>query len=521
MFKPVYKTSLPIAVENEALDESKAWRAAVKPCKTIKETSAVTGLDLHPVSGNILITSSRITMYDEYLDHKKNYYSNSPFAKYGGVFRPSDGRLLVVGSATGKMFIYDTQSTKPLREVGDDDKTRHTLAVRRPIFSGQHNIISCSDDKTIKLWDVGDGSLVSTFGKKEHDNQVHENVIRASCLMTGFRDELFVSGSYDNIVKVWDSKNPEKEVTSFKTTGAVESLVSKNNLIIASSSGSIIVYDMLSNRILTTLNNIHSKTITCLGVIRNNFFSCGLDGFLKIFSTSTLKEVMQYKHMGSELTRLAVSKEKLVVGSLEAEVSIRGIRSDIIDAFERGGSSFQSTTSTRESRDQNQEKVDVTVSKESFKQQVKRMKREKSAPRLKRHDMELKDFNHSKALECALNAHNGVGGKPVSSTEVVAVMHELIRRGVLEVAVSGKKGDDLDVLFDFVNNNLTYVSHHRVLLDVSSVLIDVYADQIDSSEQVRKHLTKMNKILNREAKLMTQMKQLSGQLEMIQHCFSI
>ena len=58
-------------------------------------------------------------------------------------------------------------------------------------------IIACIDHKKIKLWDMASNDRVATL--KGHTNAI-------ACLEC-IGDNLFASGSDDNTIKIWDSKN--------------------------------------------------------------------------------------------------------------------------------------------------------------------------------------------------------------------------------------------------------------------------------------------------------------------------
>lgn len=162
-YKPLIRSTLPLE-EEDVGQETGIWRRAVGSEREVKHMSGITGLDLHPLTSDLLVTSNRIMTYDVHMDEKKSFYNNSPMAKYGARFRPTDGRLIGVGSQSGRVFIYDSISSKPLRELSDpQSKDRHTSAVRSIAWLKDNQILSCSDDRGIKVWDLADGSMVREF----------------------------------------------------------------------------------------------------------------------------------------------------------------------------------------------------------------------------------------------------------------------------------------------------------------------------------------------------------------------
>src|SRR5687768_14546046 len=84
-----------------------------------------------------------------------------------GAFRGTDGRLIVAGTEEGKLRVFDKNINKPLRFVGEDEKTKHTAAVRKCCFLGAQKFVSFSDDQTIKVWSVMTGQMELQFGSSE------------------------------------------------------------------------------------------------------------------------------------------------------------------------------------------------------------------------------------------------------------------------------------------------------------------------------------------------------------------
>src|SRR2546430_391654 len=111
-----------------------------------------------------------------------------------------------------------------------------------------------------------------------------------------------------------------------------------------------------------------------------------LEYFLKIFSSS-FTEVLKFKHDSSKLTRLAIDERNIVVGSAEAEVIVRGVKSSIVTAFEKGvsGDDHESSTTREE-----QYNVDVFV------ERATKRKRKKEELKLKPFDRSLQKFDHSR-----------------------------------------------------------------------------------------------------------------------------
>ena len=516
-YKPIIRSTIPIE-EEEVSEEVQVWRKAIGEDREVKEISTITGLDYHPITSDLLVTSNRIIMYDVYMDSKKSFYNSSPVAKYGACFRRTDGRLISVGSHSGKIFVYDSVSSKPLRELYDN-KHKHTAAVRKSFFLQDHEIVSCGDDKCVKLWDLADGSLLKEF--TDSDQPAHDDAVRTACVFDFNNRQLFATGSHDATVKLWDHRLAKPLTSMIKFDEKIESVTSRDQFLIVAANRTIIVYDLIGSKILKTLKNIHTKQITGLRTFKQNIFSSSLDGFCKIFSPS-FHEILSLKHDASHLTSLAVDGNFIAVGTSDGLVTSRQLKSKFLAQSLYKSSGYGGELSGEKAGESSEKHFDVET--------VVVTKRKYTKPQLKEYDIALRKYRHAEALDAAM--------KEEDPCETVSLMQELLRRNRLNVALSRRQETpELDRIFEFVvsyfvdslsSNLLTFTASfplqieyirdfrfNRTLLDVTNALIDVYAGDLLDSPQILKHFTTLNQIINEEAELIIRMKLVAGQLDMI------
>ena len=102
-----------------------------------------------------------------------------------------DGKQIVSSSDDGTIKLWNAGTGRLIRTF-----RRHTDWVSSVAFSPDgKRIVSGSHDETIKLWDVGTGGLIRTF-------RGHMNVVNSVAFSPDGTQ--IVSGSYDGTIKLWD-----------------------------------------------------------------------------------------------------------------------------------------------------------------------------------------------------------------------------------------------------------------------------------------------------------------------------
>ncbi len=148
----------------------------------------------------------------------------------------------------------------------------------------QRLVATCSMDSTFRLWDFRENiHSVSVF-------QGHTEAVMCACFS---RSEQIVSGSDDRTVKVWDLRNMRAPTTSIQTSAAVNRLsISSWGLIaIPQDNRHVVIHDLQSGQKLTRLprdtSHTHHRMVTSVEWAleetdskwksRANLFSAGFD----------------------------------------------------------------------------------------------------------------------------------------------------------------------------------------------------------------------------------------------------
>ena len=189
-------------------------------------------------------------MYDPITDAVQRTFSRFQDDCYSGKFR-SDGKLFIASDKTGQIKILDVYTKSILRILKG-----HTSGVRSCCWSQDNvHMFSGSDDASVKYWDLGTGSLL-------WENKTFHNDYIRSVDSSPINANLFISGSYDHTIALWDIRmkhtsynsishnndtNREKPVMSFDGHDQPISqcmFSPSGSLIIAASGNQIKIWDI-------------------------------------------------------------------------------------------------------------------------------------------------------------------------------------------------------------------------------------------------------------------------------------
>lgn len=169
-------------------------------------------------------------------------------------------------------------------------------------------ILSCSDDTTVKIWDVPSQTAISTF--TSHTDYVRSGQFHST------NPHLVLTGSYDATVRLFDSRSGECEMVMGGGTSAngnatpVEQvLMFPSGTVALSSSGPILrAWDLVAGGRCTRALSNHQKTVTSLAFDSNasRLLTGGLDHMVKVYDVSTYK-VMHTMRYPASILCLAIS----------------------------------------------------------------------------------------------------------------------------------------------------------------------------------------------------------------------
>ncbi|XP_040197380.1 U3 small nucleolar RNA-associated protein 15 homolog [Rana temporaria] len=486
-YKPVAIPSYPKLGEKITQD-TLYWRRYKTPVQ-IKEFGAVTKVDFSPTQPiNYAVTSStRIHIYGQYSQEPIKTFSRFKDTAYCGTYR-EDGRLLAAGCENSVVQLFDINGKAALRQYSGHSKAVHVV----DFMSDKYRIVSGSDDYSSKIWDIPNGTEISSY-------QEHTDYVRCGCA-SKLSDDLFVTGSYDHTVKVFDTRT-ETSVMSMDHEHPVESvlLFPSEGLLVSAGGRYVKVWDMLKGgQLLVSLRN-HHKTVTTLSLSSSGqrLLSGSLDRHVKIYSTMNYKVVHSFDYAASILTlALAPDDDMIVVGMTNGVLNIKHRKPEERKLNELPARKHPRYRVFVRGKDYMPKQDDVVISKP-----VKK--------RIRKYDRLLRGFQVSAALDAVLETNVRNGTPEVT----VAVMNEIHRRGTLNNALAGRDEKQLTSILTFLIKNVVDPRFSTILINVAEQVIDIYSSVINQSSVIDKLFLRLQDTLEKEINYQEELLEVLGMMD--------
>lgn len=384
----------------------------------------------------------------------------------------SDNKLLVSATADKEIKLFTDETRTPLRIWKG-----HQKDVRfADFYRNASQIYSCSDDQTVRLWDIASESCITSF-----DN--HSDYVRCG---TTNSDGLIITGSYDNTVRLFDPRS-NSNVLTMDHGDPVKSVVEFPGGLLLSAGGNVIkVWDLAhGGKLLYTMSN-HHKDITCMTLNHNKtrLLSGGLDCHVKIYDIGTYQVVNDIKYPAA-VTSMAISPDNdrlLVVGMVNCTTSVRQRKA----ASKGEGKSYSPNRRTSQQSLKNDPQSTSNIGDFVIYQ--------KQRDQVEKYDKYFCKFEYSKAYDVAFKQWK-------DAPEKVAVLKELMRREALAQALAGQSNKELKVLLQFLDKHIKVAEVQDTLIEVGATLLDIYKDDYanfpESIKAIFKRLKRQVKVDNK------------------------
>ncbi|KAJ3121722.1 hypothetical protein HK098_003454 [Nowakowskiella sp. JEL0407] len=193
-----------------------------------------------------------------------------------------DSKYLISGSSDATIIIWDIASGKLLRTIMGHEE--HVLGVK--FFAddvssgivGKGRIVSCSRDKTVKIWRFN-GKLVRTL--KGH---------RAAVNCVALKGGVVVSASGDRTIKIWNLETGDLIRNLVGHMRGIACVQFDGKIIVSGSSDNAVkVWSFLTGQCIATLTG-HSDLVRALHINSDWIVSGGYDEKVKIWDRRAVME---------------------------------------------------------------------------------------------------------------------------------------------------------------------------------------------------------------------------------------
>lgn len=452
-----------------------------------------------------------------------------------GVLR-RDGRIVLAGGDSGVIQAFDTGSRAILKQWMREEKRRQAVHVVRWRPDVLTEFMTCGDDRTVKVWDL-------TEDEPKFTGLGHDDYVRAGTWLPG-QEGMLVTGSYDQTVRVWDTRQAGRAAMVFKVAGAVEDVLAISSSTVAvAASNTVSILNLISGKAEVILRS-HQKTVTSLSLAQNGtrLLTAGLDGHVKIHSTSSWEVVASTKYPAPILslstvpstsadsddrhlavglqtglfsikTRLAGAEK---VRSREKEKRMQALVEGTADEYERKQRKKdlrQGIKARDRGKDFRGEGADIVITGNE---------RNTKAKKLKPWQQSLRKGAYGHALDQVLSPAGGAD--QFSNEEVLTLLTALRHRSALRTALANRTEEQLAPVLEWV---LKYINHPRLMSLTSDVLLlvlDLYSYKMadwaedaagDEGRKVCSLIDRIGKRVRRGCELAQQAEGVMGVLELL------
>jgi len=498
------------AGKNKAVkDEARFWKE-FKTTTFIKNYAAVTDLYFSPTAPHRFAVSSgsRVQIYTPRTVKVVKTVSRFKETARSGHIR-HDGKLLVAGDDAGSVQVFDLASRAILRAIGDHDQPVHTTLFSPASASASPQILTSSDDGTVRTFDLATAEPLSTFSD-------HADYVRTASFVPS-NSNLYLSGSYDGTVKLWDSRDTTTSTMTFDHGYPVEKvLIHPSGTMAVSAGGPLVkIWDLVagSSRPLKALSN-HQKTVTslCWGdhTDYSKLMSAGLDGLVKVYQvTGGQWKVGHTMRYGGQILSMALSPNDstLVVGSADGTLSVRSKPSIPVTTVKSRASKKIAAAKAKEGTTILSDKAIERPLEITYRSSTAQTRRK--LPKLKEWDRLLRVFRFADALDAVLDQPS------VNPKIVVEVLNELKKMNSLKQALGGRNDRDLLRIVKFCTKQVTDPRWGDQVAEYLQVVIDLYERVLGQSPVIDQAFQSLSMKIKEEMKFQADLARIYGGLTMV------
>lgn len=439
----------------------------------------------------------------------------------GGEIR-CDSRVLVAGEDSGKMQVFDVAGGGRAQVLKTWHIHKQPVWVTKWSPADMTMLMSASDDKTVRLWDLPSPTPTRQFVG-------HQDYVRSGAFMPGglgSSSNMLVTGSYDATVRIWDSRVPTGSVLTFKHTAPVEQVLPlpTGTTVLAAADNAISVLDLVAAKPLRVITN-HQKTVTslCLASNGKRVVSGGLDGHVKIFETGSWNVVAGMKYPSPVL-----SLSVITAGANAADRHLAvGMQSGVLSLKTR-----LTGTAAEKERDRARTAAITDLSQLDVAKSSKRKRKEIITRSLANVDSGVdflidndlsgrkrgkeqkwqSDLRHGR-YAAALDGVLDTSAPDHSKLNVLTLLITLRHRSALRAAVENRDEESVQPVLSWICNHIIDPRYRAACVDVGLHLLDLYAEHVGQSTELATGFKTLRKRVTQEVEKAQLAAQTGGMLE--------
>ncbi|KAK5120668.1 hypothetical protein LTR85_006026 [Meristemomyces frigidus] len=453
-----------------------------------------------------------------------------------GVLR-RDGRILLAGGDSGIVQAFDTGSRAILRQWRGQHAHKQVVHVVRWNPSVLTEFMSASDDRTVRVWDL-------TEDEAKWTGIGHEDYVRCGCYLPG-QDGIVVTGSYDQTVRLWDTRQPSNNRPSmtFKHAAPIEDILPMSSSMIASAAGNeVTILNLIAGKAEHVIRS-HQKAVTALALAQGGarLLTGALDGHVKVHNTTSWEVVAAFKYPSPILSMAIVASGRqaeredrhLAVGLQTGLLSLRtrlagtekartrekakkmeALIAGEADEYERKQKKKdvrQGIRARDRGKDFRGEGADIVITGNERTMQKK----------LRPWQRSLRSGKYGLALDQVLEPEGDVG---VNTEDVLTLLTALRHRSALRTALAGRSAEQLVPVLRWILKHINHARHVNLTYDVVLLLLDLYSFRLaewqesedEEGKQVQRLVTKIQRRVRQAADMASQAQSTLGVLEMLE-----
>jgi len=216
---------------------------------------------------------------------------------------------LLTGSDDKTIKLWDIATAKETRTYYS-----HKGKVNAIEFISETLFLSASSDSTIKLWETGSDVALYTYAG-------HTGSVNAIAVSDDHKQ--FISVASDSSVIIWDL-NKKEILKRIKLNSRISAVSYANNnkwFVIGDEKGKIEVFNKNNYKKLFSIQG-HQWRITSLNAYNNFVVSASWDGFIKVWETDKMKMILSISDSHSGINQASIIKEgsQIISCSMEGEI---------------------------------------------------------------------------------------------------------------------------------------------------------------------------------------------------------